>query len=276
MYVADPNLTVPADGASLWRYQTFDKFMQLLEGGTLWFSRADKFVDRFEVAVPDKDRQTARASLLESMRQAGADDFVSRWLNRFAGLTADQLQELPDEKIASLMPRFANRFAYVSSWHHNDTESAGLWTQYTADGNGVAVRTTAETLREVLDAGTGDAYKVALGEVHYLDYHADSWGAWHQFSATFHKRRSFAYEQEVRAVISWPDWEDVNRGHLDPGSMPDHAGLNIPVDLRRLVHSVVISPNATPWFAGLVAAVMQRYGLTGIPVHSELNEEPVW
>lgn len=275
MYVADPNLTTPFDEASLWRYQSFDKFMQLLEGGTLWFSRADRFIDRFEVAVPSRDLPTARAALLESMHEAGAKEFVVKWLNRFAGLTVEQFEALPDDKIAALMPRFSSHFAYVSSWHRNDSESAGLWAEYTSGGNGVAVRTTAAALRDAIDTGSGD-YQVALGEVHYLDYHRESWGPWNQFSATFHKRNSFAYEQEVRAVISWPMWEDVTTGRLDPASMPDQPGIAIPVDLSRLVHSVVISPNATPWFPGLVASVMRRYGLHAIPVHSELTEEPVW
>jgi hypothetical protein len=35
MYVDDPNLSAPPDSASLWRYQNFERFMQLLESGTL-------------------------------------------------------------------------------------------------------------------------------------------------------------------------------------------------------------------------------------------------
>jgi hypothetical protein len=274
MYVSDPNLTVPADDAWLWRYQSFDKFMLFLEAGALWFSRADQFYDPFEVAVPDKDLPAARTNLFESVRAAGADDFVQRWLARFGGTTIEELKALPDGQLASLLPRFANHFAYVSCWQRNDTESAGLWAQY-APGNGVAVRTTSGTLRQALDTGSG-GYNVALGEVHYLDYHTESWGPYHQFSATFHKRRSFSYEQEVRAVISWPQWDDVIAGSVDPASMPDLRGIAIPVDLSQLLHSVVISPNATGWFADLVASVVDRYGLSHAPVVSELTEQPAW
>ena len=68
MYVDDPNLSAPPDGASLWRYQNFERFMQLLESGTLWFSRTDRFSDRFEVAVPAKDRHVAGEGMLELVR----------------------------------------------------------------------------------------------------------------------------------------------------------------------------------------------------------------
>ena len=275
MYVDDPNLSAPPDDASLWRYQNFERFMQLLESGTLWFSRTDRFSDRFEVAVPAKDRHVAGASMLEVVRSPQVKTSVWGYLSRFAGLTTNELDALPDDQLAPLILRFANRFSFVSSWHRNDTESVGLWAQYTAAGNGVAVRTTAGKLREVLDAGSG-TYKCFIGEVRYLDYRTESWGPWHERSAAFHKRHSFAYEQEVRALIGWPHWDDFIHGTVDPASMPDLAGLAVPIDVARLVDAVLISPKASPWFPELVTAVMRRYGLQQVPIMSELTEEPVW
>jgi hypothetical protein len=275
MYVADPNLIMPSDETLLWRYQTFDRFVQFLDSGTLWFSRADRFVDRFEIAVPTADLETAHAGMLATVREWGAQDNVRRWLERFAGLSTEALAALPDEELAALMPRFANRFNYVSSWHRNDTESAGLWAQYTGTGNGVAVRTDVGTLRDELNSGSGDKTLV-LGAVEYLNYHTESWGTWHQNSAVFHKRTSYAYEQEVRAVIGWPNYAQFTNGSVDPVSMPDVEGLAIPVDRGRLVHSVVISPDANAWFPELVTSVMRRYGLTATPIFSELTKEPDW
>lgn len=274
MYVAGPNLTVPADDARLWRYQSFDKFMEVLRQGSLWFSRADQFYDPFEAAVPDQDLPAARAGLLDAVRAASAQAFVEGWLARFGNITLEELNALPESQFASLIPRFANRFAYVSSWARGDTESAGMWSQY-APGNGVAICTTGAAFRQALDAYS-DGYSVAVGEVQYLDYHKDTWGPYHQFSATFHKRRTYASEQEVRAVISWPQWGDVTSGRVDPASLPDRPGIAIPVDMNQLVQSVVISPNATPWFADLVASVLDQHGIPNAPLVSELTEQPVW
>jgi hypothetical protein len=275
MYVHDANLTAPPEDASLWRYQNFERFMQLLESGTLWFARTDRFSDRFEVAVPARDRAVAAENMLRQVREPGIKDSVWTYMSRFAGLTVAELDALPDDDLIRLVQRFANRFSYVSSWHRNDSESAGLWAQYTAAGNGVAIRTTAGKLQRVLDVGSGD-YQCFIGEIRYLDYRTESWGPWHQRSAAFHKRRSFAYEQEVRAVIGWPHWDDFIQGRIDPASMPDLSGLAVPVDVPDLVEAVLISPNASPWFPKLVAAVMRRYGLQQVPVMSELTEAPDW
>src|SRR5688572_25226682 len=109
MYVDDPNLRTPPETALLWRYQNFERFMQLLESGTLWFSRTDRFSDRFEVAVPAKDRQMAGEGILRVVREPQFKDVVWGYLSRFAGLTVSELDALSDDKLTQLVLRFANR-----------------------------------------------------------------------------------------------------------------------------------------------------------------------
>ena len=112
-----------------------------------------------------------------------------------------------------------------------------------------------------------------LGRVEYLDYRAGSWGEFHWFAQAFHKRRIFRQEQEVRAVIVWPNYRDLADGATD---FPAAAGITVPVDLNRLIQGIVIAPKASSWLPGLVTSVMHRYGLSTVPISSELARKPQW
>ena len=48
MYEPHPNLYPPPDGAVLWRYMDFTKFVSLLERKALFFCRPDRLGDLFE------------------------------------------------------------------------------------------------------------------------------------------------------------------------------------------------------------------------------------
>jgi hypothetical protein len=114
---------------------------------------------------------------------------------------------------------------------------------------------------------------VFLGRVAYLDYRAGSWGDFHPFAPAFHKRRLFRQEQEVRAVMVWPSYRDLADEITD---IPAAAGITVPVDLSRLIEGIVIAPKASSWLSGLVSSVLHRYGLSTVPVSSELSREPDW
>ena len=43
----------PKDDTTLWRYMSFEKFANLLATGSLFFSRADKYDDKFEGYIPE-------------------------------------------------------------------------------------------------------------------------------------------------------------------------------------------------------------------------------
>ena len=75
-----------------------------------------------------------------------------------------------------------------------------------------------------------------------------------------HKRRSFAHEQELRALI-WP--------LLNPDTdlkVAPPEGLNVRVDVMRLVRKVFVSPLAGSWYVDVVAALLEKFGYGAIPV----------
>lgn len=52
MYSAKPSFDVPDEHTTIWRYMDFTKFVSLLDKKTLYFTRSDKFDDKFEGATP--------------------------------------------------------------------------------------------------------------------------------------------------------------------------------------------------------------------------------
>ena len=74
MYAADETLTLPPDDQPIWRYLTFTKMVAMLVDKVLHFSRADRFLDRFEIGIPTHDMEAARRATASSI----ADGSISR------------------------------------------------------------------------------------------------------------------------------------------------------------------------------------------------------
>ncbi len=91
-----------------------------------------------------------------------------------------------------------------------------------------------------------------------------------------HKRRSFAHEKELRAVVIRPTWHELNHHAGHPEDVPNVTGLAVPVDLDRLIRRVVISPRAEAWYVDLVSSMLRRFGLSHTPLHSDLYGAPVF
>ncbi len=271
MYLPDSGLRVPADDARIWRYLDFTKFVALLSGSSLHFSRADTFLDRFEVSIPLRDLAAARAWTIGQIHRGSISrDGITRYLSAVSGQPASAFLTLSEHELAVQFLRHANSALFVSCWHMNQDESAAMWDLYLGNGPGVAIESSFAALRDELDRATGDTM-VAVGSVDYLDYQSDSWGPYRPFNAVFHKRRSFDHERELRAVIVRPTYEELGRDGIAVSAWPD---IDVPVQLSRLVHRVWISPRSAPWFAQLVATVSERLGSPLPLVRSNLYDAP--
>ncbi len=219
----------PAPRTSLWRYLELWKLAHLLQTSKLWFPRITELGDPFEGSA---------------LRYAD-DPRVGR---------------LPEAR------RGLRNVLYVSCWCASRYESAALWGLY-GGPHGVAIRSTAARLREALEPYEAPVY---LGRVRYLDYRRPIRARPDDLGLTvFAKRRSFAHEQEVRAV-AW----------LDPGvtararkRVETPLGLAVPVDLKRLINAVYVSPRASDAVLDTVRGLVGR----AWPVHrSDLDREPVF
>jgi hypothetical protein len=240
---------------TLWRYMDLAKFLQLLEGSALFFSRADKFEDRFE-----------GASGLAS-REKEWDSFYLDYFRRVvrspppgvttALLAEDAVEQNAQRLLASIRDGAirARRSTFVSCWHANSGESEALWRLYCPPGSsGVVIKTTAGRLMSALDPNA----PVELGRVQYVDFRT-SFAGFHD--RIFWKRKSLSHEAEVRAVIA-------------RGPSEDRSGVSVSINLSELIEVIVPSPLAPAWFSTLLGSITERFNLQ-IPVQeSELRAQP--
>ena len=275
MYVADETLSLPPDDQPIWRYLTFTKMVAMLVDKVLHFSRADTFLDRFEIGVPAHDmaaarRWTAYGIADGSISRAGLTSYLAAITEQpaasFAGMNDDQL-------VAQAM-RYTSHALFLSSWHVNDGESAAMWDLFSHGTEpGVAIESTVGLLREQLEAGSGDT-EVFLGAVQYLDYATDTWGEFRAFNRVFHKRRSFEHEREVRAVIVRPRYAELAALDLDRVTRAARNGIDIPIVFGRLARRLWISPRAEEWFASLVERVVGKFEADVPIARSRLYDAP--
>jgi len=234
----------------VWRYMDFTKFVSLIESYCLYFTRVDKFDDPFEGSWP-KINVTSRKIIPENLPSDGHKNFF------------DMMQ-----KIGELHKQWP-RFNAINCWHINNYESAAMWKLYLKSDEGIAIQSTYSKLKKSLI----DRETVYLGKVIYLDYDTDSIDERNLLGPFVHKRRSFAHEQEIRALVTkWP----IFNTSIDFKQNTIEHGLKIKVDLETLVEKVFVAPGAPVWFADLIKSIIVQYGFSFEVVHSKLNENPVY
>ena len=222
-----PALSSPPDDAVLWRYMDFTKFVSLLEKQALFFTRADKLGDPFEGYWP-----------LSVSDASGVDLFKAT---------------IP--------------VTLVSCWHERPHESAGMWSLYSRETDGIAIKTDSGSFIQSFTA----SHPIRLGRINYIDYETSFSASGSMLSQFFFKRKNFEHEREVRAVTQ----------HFWDGSQLDFSprfdvGNYYEVDLSILIHEVVVAPYAQDWLLELVQSVAARYNLRAPVVQSRLADLPPW
>lgn len=260
----------PTNDQIIWRYLSFSKFVSLLAGRQLHFTRTDKFLDTFESSIPSADLQSSRdyfASLLDEtiVDVGGISKFekssIREYIGHFLNLRDSETKLIIESDLPRYMLQISNRFQFVNCWHQNDGESAGMWQLYLNSNEGLAIQTTVGSLIDCLELCK---YPVYLGPVVYLDYSTDSWGSYHPLKPIFHKRKSFAHEKELRAVI-------INPPDIDPKNT---SGILLDFPLKSLIKKLFVSPKVEPWFMETVKHVSSKYGLDIEPTQSQLYDQP--
>ena len=121
LYQAHPSFKSLPNEAVLWRYLDFTKFVSMLDKSALFFTRADKLGDPFEGSMPN-----ANTDWLLMLQKDVAVDLHS--------------------KLSTFRRNFRN-FIMVNCWHNNDHESAGMWSLYSRERDGVAIKTDVESFK---------------------------------------------------------------------------------------------------------------------------------
>lgn len=244
------------ENQSLWRYMDFSKFVSMLHQRGLYFTRAEKFSDRFEGAAGLSSRE---------------NEWDKHYLDFFrsAITTPPPGFSLPDKpeievvsEAAALLAQLKITYSQaknllVSCWHANDVESEALWQIYCpAATPGLAIRTSVSRLWDT----TSSDRSSLVGRVHYMDFRK-SFASGDQ--RIFCKRSSLSHEKEVRAILA-NDFRNPSDGKI------------LDCDLDDLIEEVVISPFAPPWFGGVVKETVTRFGFKLRVRQSEISELPFY
>jgi hypothetical protein len=256
----------PPDDARLWRYIDLTKLLALLEDRALHFCRADLLGDPFEGSVASPMAEPPERAVDEHgvpFTPEAIDGLRKAW---------PQLRQARNAQ---------RRWTYVSCWNRSEIESDALWGRYVRADAGIAIRTTfarlvrsfgepAPPVDQRPNPDPDAVNSVYIGSVSYVDYATALWPGGNLFWPFVHKRLSFLYEAEVRAVVS--DIPTTAAG-IDYLARCPPSKL-IAVNLDELVESVFVSPVAPDWFADLTDKVVRHYGLTAPVRQSELAASP--
>ena len=244
MYKEHDLFVPPPHDAALWRYLDFTKFVSLLDKQSLFFSRADKLGDPFEGSYSKMNLQ---------MRPLIYKD------------------QIPDHALQQLSEfvKQSRRFTMINCWHRSAYESAAMWRLYAREHDGVAIKTNFQSLSDSLQ-GSKDVF---IGSVSYIDYDLEFIREDNSMAPFLNKRRSFEHENEVRAIMH----EIPSNEHgIDLSRDICEVGMYHEVEIKTLVHEVVVSPFSPEWFSELVQSVAVRYDLAAPVRKSSLAETPVW
>lgn len=226
----------------IWRYLDFAKFMSLLDKQALFFSRADKLSDQFE----------------GSWTRINLEEYSASFKN---------YSKVGEENLDFL--RNIRKYTIVNCWHWNEYESAAMWKLYNNSDEGIAIQSNLDSLIKELKKIEIDGV-LQIFDVKYIDFESFSMPKGDLTAPFFHKRKSFAHEQEIRAVIQQLPFN--KSGQLDLTIKPHESGINIPVDLNMLIKKILVSPTAPQWFMDLVCAVIKKYNLDKPVIQSSLAE----
>lgn len=223
----------------LWRYLDAAKLFDFFENSTLFFCRADHFSDKFEGAFTPSLRAQISAA-----HARGEIDY-----------DYEQFKRRMRESV------------FINCWHRNQDDSAAMWALYGKSECAVALTTTVGQLADTVAAIA--EHKITIARVDYVKHWSDpKLDVSPDYTRIFaYKTKAYEYEKEVRVII--------DRTRDAPPPDLGQPGIVVPIDAGRLLRSIVIAPDAPPWFESLVRQSARRYGIR-VPVRrSRLATDPI-
>lgn len=247
----------------IWRYLSFDKFIDLIITGELHFSPASSFEDTWEMHPPAclRNRDNWRKAILSKNSSLNGCDV--------------DIELLIDDAIGLFLNSYNNKDLeyYFSCWSKTDQDHAALWNIFTDKKNAVAISTTPLKIFQALKFGNEEkelqkiSQHFQMIETHYIDFEEENLNLLEfpnkriqiYFSEESDyipgsiresksmplpysfKRSSFCYEEEVRLVFfSSQNSEPFARIKFDP---------------NYLIEDIVIAPLANESFVNHIKAI---------------------
>lgn len=254
-YQPHPLFSLPRPSTKIWRYMNFSKYISLLKKRSLWFCRTDRFVDNHEgsLSVPTAERFELHDKSLGKAKE----------LREFARSMGYRSYE----EMARVRRYQTRKDTALNCWHISDRESAALWELYSSE-EGVAICSTIGRLMEALRDCED---KIYIGKVRYIDYSTYEFPEdVDRLAPYIHKRLSFHHERELRVII-----RRQRSAQFEPGIKS--PGMYVPVDLKRLLANVFVSPRGPRWFYDLVCSVSNQLGIRrSLVAQSSMRSAPIY
>jgi len=280
MHEPHPIFRPPPDmDGKIWQYMELAEFVSMLHRKALFFIKANKLRDPYEGLIPQFNNNYNRTRGSEYNKQGeeeGSQNFQNQdQSNRF-------VQRLPQAMLQKF--ELYRELLLINPWHYNEYESAAMWNLYSHENAGIAIQSTTTKLSKCFRDNNDDT--IWIGKVQYLDFSKDWMNEWNNlFQAFVTKRKSFEYENEIRAVTCLPDdrlrdeWivktairERVSSSKwriVKPTDLTD-KGKYVNANLQTLIEKVYIAPYAESWFEEVVESLLSKYELNATVTKSDL------
>lgn len=213
----------------VWRYMSLSKLISIFEAHKIFLCRTDLFEDKYEGTLPRIDKELWKNS-----------DFKPQYIFIF-------LKSLRES-------------TYVSCWHINNNESEAMWKVYCGSGEGVAIQTTYQKLRDSITEKN-----MHIGLISYINYENEKFpnlqGSYYPVNLMhpfMHKRKAFEHEKEIRIIK--PCWELIYDSLDAPNAKIERPPvMSFEVKLENLIESIFVHPLAPDWYFEIVKATTNRY-----------------
>jgi hypothetical protein len=207
------------------RYMPLARFQYLAETAQLWFSRVDRMKDIHEGAYPVSNDTLRTVQYYQELEHApvalGKNPTLEKYLNAIHERNHG-----------------TRKCIYVNCWQLNEAEDIGMWERYIPDGQGIAIESTFSRLNQSFQSVFEQP--IHVGNVAYSDYESPLTEDY-QYRAFLTKRKSYDHERELRALLWLPPFTDNG---IDYEKHDQITGIEVKVNLKTLVHRIVISPDA--------------------------------
>jgi hypothetical protein len=202
----------------VWRYLSFDKFVNFLIHREIQFVRASLFTDQNEMRLLEAPKGEPKAT--------------------------PQRAEQLEKRIRTMRDT-----TFVSCWSLGASESYPLWKIYLGGSrNGVAIRTTVGRLRSSLEASSNSYFD---GGVQYRRSVFEDTPTDEQLICT--KLEAYAYEREFRVFT-----KHSKRAPVRGESAFTPNVLSEVIDVRPMLRYIYISPFSSTWFESTVKDTINK------------------
>lgn len=209
MFQKHPLLAQPKNSLQkLWRYLRYDRLLQIINDGQLYFRHISEMSDQWEGLLTEKAKANLYRQQYSTYKNAAEANFAT-------------------DKYENLRNLF-----YVNCWHMNNYESYLMWKVYS--GKECSIQTTYERLI----AAFGDYHPdITGGVMTYIDYERDHFDLGNIYTPVSHKDIPYQDEKEFRLLCWKPDIEKHQLSYGD-------KGINLMVDVSMLIEKIYINPTA--------------------------------